>query len=322
MDVHGRRSPVAQWIVAAISENIGLKITSLLIAMALFGLVRGAGNVQRSIEVNLLARLPPPSSGRVLLTPLPNVVRVTVRGSPSLVNALRPDEIGPVQIDLTDYRRAIYTFDASHVTLPPGVQFVRIDPPALQLSWDALVERTIPVVPEITGTPGPGLRLAGPVEVSPPSVRVSGPALYVEPLRVIRTDPLDITGLPPGRYERRLALAPLRSSMQYAPGTPNAVRVSFTIEREIAERRFERVTVTPVGTGRVEIRPPFVTVTVRGAPATIEQMDPTSIVPTVEVGDAALLRGPTRMPVTLSHLPAGTSLVSIEPTEVIVLPVR
>ncbi|MEI8257186.1 MAG: hypothetical protein WCJ30_16050, partial [Deltaproteobacteria bacterium] len=51
----------------ALTQNVGLKLASILIALALFGMVRGAGNVQRSMEVSLLARLPSSSAGRVLL---------------------------------------------------------------------------------------------------------------------------------------------------------------------------------------------------------------------------------------------------------------
>jgi hypothetical protein len=321
MDGHGRRSPAVNWLVSAFTENLGLKVTSLLIAMALFGMVRGAGNVQRAIEVSLLARLPPPSAHRVLLTDLPDKVRVTVRGSPSLVGSLRADELGPVQIDLSDGRRPSVNIDASLFQVPAGVQITQIQPSSLQLTWDALAERDVPVRAEISGTPAPGTQLVGGVEVVPPAVRVSGPALYVEALPAVRTDAVDISNLGPGRYERRVALDSPRHHVRYE--FVGGVRVTFTIDREIVERRFERVPITPVGAARVSLRPPLATVVLRGAPQVLNAMDPAEIVPTVEVGDsAAALRGSLRAHVTLSHIPDGVSLVSIDPAEVIVVPGR
>ena len=139
------------------------------------------------------------------------------------------------------------------------------------------------------------------------------------------TDPIELTGLSEGRYERRVALDPPRPQVRYSVGD---VRVSFSLDREIVERTIERLQVTPLGTARVELRPPLVNVTLRGEPAVVNALDPAQIVPTVEVGDATVARpggrvaGTSRATVTISHVPAGTTLVRIEPTDVIVVPVR
>jgi hypothetical protein len=309
-----------EWIVSAATENIGLKLASLLISLALFGMVRGAGNVQRSMEVSLLARLPPSTSGRVLLTDLPERVRVTVRGAPSVVGGLRADDLGPVQVDLSDGRRPSVILDSSLFEVPGGVQIVTIQPSSLQLTWDAIVDRDIPIRADVTGTPEAGTHLTATPEVVPPRVHVSGPGLYVDPLGAVRTDPIDITGLAPGHYERRVPLVSPRPHVRYDEA--GGVRVSFDIAQQIVERRFDRLPITPVGGGRVELRPSLATVTVRGEPAIVNSLDAAQLVPTVEVGDAALLRTGTRMPLHVGELPPGVTLVSSEPTEVIVMPTR
>jgi hypothetical protein len=320
MDGLSRRSAAVQWLVSAVTENVGLKLTALLIALALFGMVRGAGNVQRSMEVSLLARLPAPTAGRVLLTDLPERVRVTVRGAPSVVGGLRADDLGPVQVDLSDGRRPSVILDSSLFQVPGGVQIVSVQPSSLQLTWDAMVERDVPIRADLTGSPEDGTHLAGQPEVQPARVHVSGPGLYVEPLAAVRTDPIDISSLSPGRYERRVALNPPRPHVHY--DLTGGVRVSLSIEREIVERRFDRVPITPVGGGHVELRPPVATIVVRGEPGVVNVLDAAQLVPTVEVGDASLLRSSTRMPTHLGALPPGVSLVSIEPTDIIVVPAR
>jgi hypothetical protein len=79
----GRRSLIVGSIVRAFTENLGLKLMSLLAALAVFGMVRGAGNVPRSIDVALEPRLPPASARRVLLTELSNPPRCSSRGTRS-----------------------------------------------------------------------------------------------------------------------------------------------------------------------------------------------------------------------------------------------
>jgi hypothetical protein len=320
VDAVKRRPEWVDWIVGAATENIGLKLASLLIALALFGMVRGAGNVQRSMEVSLLARLPASTAGRVLLTDLPERVRVTVRGAPSVVGGLRSDDLGPVQVDLSDGRSPSVILDSRLFQVPGGVQIVTIQPSSLQLTWDAIVDRDIPIRADLTGTPETGTHLTNPPDIIPPRVHVSGPGLYVDPLGAVRTDPIDITGLASGHYERRVALVSPRPHVRYDQA--GGVRVVFDIERQIIERRFDRVTITPVGGGRVELRPSLATVIVRGEPGVVNALDAAQLIPTVEIGDAALLRTGTRMPLHVGELPAGVTLVSAEPTDVIVLPTR
>jgi hypothetical protein len=320
MDGHPRRSPLVEWLRAAVTENLGLKVTSLLIALALFGMVRGAGIVTRSIEVGLVARLPPASARRVLLTDLPNKVTVTARGPQSLVGTLRADDLGPVQVDLSDGRKTSVTIDRALFQVPGGVQVEQVDPASIALAWDTLVERDVPVRAEVIGSPAPGARLQGTPEVAPTTVHVEGPGLYVNALPTVRTEAVDITGLGPGAYERTVALAPPRRYVRY--DMASGVRVTLTIDQDIIERRFERIPVTPVGSARVVVRPPVVTVVLRGSPQAVNAVIAVELVPTIELGEVSDLRGSARRPVQLVHVPAGTELVAVDPSEVIVTPAR
>ena len=322
MDLRRSRVLSSAWVAAG--ENLGLKVTALLIAVALFSIVRGAGNVQRSLDLTVTVSLPPPAPGNpVLLTQLPDKVRLTVRGSPSVIGSLRPDEIGPVQLDLRDGRRAALRLDANLVQLPAGATFVGFSPDALELHWDAMVTRVLPIRASVVGSPVPRTRVdSAVVEVEPVRVRVLGPALYVDPLAAVHTDPVDVTGLPLGRYERRITLESPRPEVSYED-VPTGVRVTFEVVPVVAERRVEALTVTPVGAARVTLRPPVVDVLVRGDPVQVEHLLPAQVVPTVEVPDgAALTRGPVAARVQVRPLPDGSEVISVTPNEVLVVPVR
>lgn len=313
-----RRNPVAQWVLSAFTENASLKIASLLIAMALFAITRGAGTVQRTLELGVLARLPPPGARRVLLTDLPDKIRVTVRGSPALVANLRADALGPVQVDLSDGRSPSVRFDGALFQLPAGVTLQQVQPSSLQLSWDSFSQREVAVTPQLRGAPSVGTRLAGEPSVTPAVVQLSGASLYVEAVSSVRTEEIDITGLGAGTHERRVTIHPPNTQVQF--GFLGAARVRFTIEQEIEEHRFDRVTVTAEGSAQATLRPSVVSVILRGPPPVLRAIEPSQLVPTVDVGEAGpAARGTVRTPVQVLRLPEHTSLVRVEPPDVLVV---
>lgn len=306
---------MSRWtrVLDVLGENLGLKIVSVVIAVGLFAFVRGSGTVQRSIDVPLIALLPQPGDGRpFLLTTLPEKVRVSVRGASSVVSALRGEEVGPVQMDLRAGRRAGVRLTPEMVSLPAGASFVSIEPPELSLHWDVGTSRMLQVRPSVIGTLPPRARVVT-LDVDPPRIRVRGPALYVDPMVSVHTEPIDTTGLAPGRYERRIALEPPRAGVEYESGT--GVRVALEIVPTVGERRFNAVPVLTLGAARTRLRPPVVDVVVRGDPDAVERLVAAQVVPTVDPGPTPV-RGTRPLSVQLRPLPQGLS-GRVEPAEVL-----
>lgn len=296
-----------------LGENLGLKVVSVVISVGLFAFARGSGTVQRSVDVPLIAMLPTQGDGRpVLLSTLPEKVRVSVRGTSSVVSALRGDQIGPVQVDLRAGRRALVRLSAEMITLPAGATFVSMEPSDLTLQWDVGVTRVLPVRASIVGTLPPRARVLT-LDVEPSRLRVRGPALYVEPLVSVHTEPIDTSGLAAGRYERRIALEPPRAGVEYE--STAGVRVSFEIVPTVGERRFNALSIAVLGGARVRLRPPVVDVVVRGDPDAVERLTAAQVVPTVDPG-AAPSRGAHPVAVQLRPLAVGLS-ARIEPAEVL-----
>ncbi|MFO0560401.1 MAG: CdaR family protein [Polyangiales bacterium] len=303
----------------SVTENAGLKASSLLIAMALYGVVRGAGTVERGLEVSLLVRPPASDVRRVLMTDLPDRVRVVVKGPPTLVNAIRPESIGGAEVNISDGRVAVARVDPATMQLPAGVSILSVQPSSLQLSWEDLVERDVPVRVETVGRTAPGTRPAAIIEAIPQRVHVTGPALYVDGLSAVRTEAIDVTGLEAGQHTRRVALELPRSRVHYVGAT--SVRVAITVERDLTERRLDHLDITVVGSQRVQLRPAAVSIRVRGLAGPVSAMDPALIVPTVDVSEELVSRREAvRLPVRAGHMPAGVELVDIEPPEVIATP--
>ena len=302
-----------------VTENVGLKAVSMVISLALFGVVRGSGNVQRSVDVPVTYVLPTDEPGHaVVLSALPEKVRVTLRGPPSVLATLRPEELGAMQLDLREAKPRQVRLRPEALSMPAGTSLVSLTPDVVPLQWDQIVERSLPVRATVVGALPARARVER-VEADPANVRVRGPALYVEPMVAVHTEPLDATGLPPGRYERRVPLESLRAAVQYE--TAQGVRVSFQIVQPVYERRFEHLPVTTVG-ARALPRPTTVTVTVRGDPAVVDHLRPDDVVAVVDLAPLLPLRGATAARVDVRPLPEGATVGATEPAEVLVVPTR
>ncbi len=305
---------------AGLVENLGYKLVALSLSLLLFGLIRGSGDVQRSVDVPLAAVLPAPDRGNdVLLTPLPEKVRVTVRGAASTVGSLRGDDVGPVQLDLREGHRRTVRFSRSMLRMPAGATIVSFTPPVLELEWDTLATRVLPTRATVLGAPVARSRVEN-LEVEPRQVRVRGPTQALELLDGVHTEAVDVTGLGPGRYERRVALETLREGLSL--GVSTTARVSFEVVPEVQRRVFERLAVAAVGMSGVTLRPPVVDVVVRGAPAAVEALLPSQVVPFVPALEGGAPRAPQNAAVQVRPLPDGVTAVEVSPHEVLVTPAR
>lgn len=302
-------------------ENLLLKVLSIVASLALFSLVRGAEDAQRSLFVDVVAVLPDTGGGdRILLSDIPDRVRVTLRGSRALLSSIRPDDIPAIQVTLDDTQARLFYFDPERVEIPAGVEITQIAPTTIPLQWADRAQRTLPVQPTIDGLPGAGLMLAGEPQVRPATVTVVGPAPEISPLDHITTDPITITGMEAGRHERRVALMRLPPHAEY-DGDAMA-NVVFEIAPQVAQRALPRLDVAVVGGMVRELRPGRVRVRVRGAPATLDAMDPLQVVPYVDVSQLEPTAGAQSVPVRVRGIPEGVELVDVEPADLLASPSR
>lgn len=316
-----RPSALRVWLQESFTENVGLKLVSLVVALVLFGItrVRTGEPVQRTLEVSLLARLPS-QGNRVLLSELPGRLRATVRGPAPVVARLRGDDLGPVQLDLSD-GRALVDIERASLLLPAGVELVQVEPRRLALEWDTTVTRRVAVEVNFEGRPPSGLR-AGTVTVSPSMIRVTGPSRAVDALTELRTLPFDLSTIAAPRVERRVRLEAPPARVLFEPA--GLVTVSFEVEHELRDRRFDRLTVAALGPAapRPLLRPTMVTVVLRGEPSALDALDSAQLVPVVDLRALPAGSGTVALPVALEHVPAGMSVLTIEPAEVVVQAVR
>lgn len=297
-------------------DNLGLKVMSIVCALAVFWVVRGAEEAQRAVFVDVVAVTPPATSDRMLTSDLPAKVRLTLRGSRSILNALRADDIPPVQVDLSTTRASIYYFEPETFELPGGMEIMQIAPPTIPLSWAVRTTRAVVLVPTLEGTPDAGLMLSGTPSVRPTTTLLRGAEPDLATMERLMTDAVAISGLPAGRHERRVNLVRLPPHVENTG--ENTVTVAFELSPEVADRSVPRLDIAVVGGEVRELRPTRVRVTLRGPPRVLDAMDAPSLVPFVDVSAVDANAGTQALPVRVRGVPEGVELVRVEPDEALV----
>jgi YbbR domain-containing protein len=192
----------------ALTENVGLKILALAASIALFVIVRGTEDVAGVVDVDVVALLPDDNSPRMLISDVPDQVRVTLRGSESVLDTVRAQGLEPIQMDLRDMSQHYYPFDPSQIDVRAGVSIERVEPPSIPLTWVDRAERRVRVAPLLEGDLRDGLTVVDQV-VEPRTVRVRGAAPEVQRLAEVRTTAITISSLGPGTHTEDVSLGAL-----------------------------------------------------------------------------------------------------------------
>lgn len=266
-------------------QNLGLKLLAFLFALVLYSFSHDTQEAQRTFTVDVVAMLPQEDHKRILMTPLPQV-RVTVAGSRPLLDEMRAEDFGPLQLDLRSGDVERLDLEPAMVRVPVGVQATQIDPPSISLHWEDEITRDIPIQASITGQPAPGFVVVGTPSVEPGSVRAKGPRSLVEPIQFARADAFDVTNLnQAASFTRTLAIDRPPARVSYDVQTVSA---RIDVVRETLTRRFVKVPVEVVGPARAVASPKEVDVEVQGPPEIVNLLRPSQVLPFVDLADADL----------------------------------
>lgn len=307
------RSPV----VRALTENVALKLVSLLLAIVLFSIVHTDVDAQRTVYVDVVTLLPPASARQMLVSELPHEVKLTVRGARSRVSALSRDDVQPLQMDLTDTNSREYVFDPTTVDLGAGLQVIEVAPARVALEWVTSAEKRLQVRVPVEGTPKAGHQVRTPVQVRPREVLVRGPEASVDRATEADTEPVNVDGLGPGTHTRWVSLRPPPVHVSYEAGETVEVRV--VIDPVLGERTLRSLDVSVVGEGDHQVRPERVSVTLRGPVGELESMAIDEVVPYVDVSGTGGTGGGTQpQEVQVRGLPGGIQVDRVAPNTVLV----
>ncbi len=200
----------------------------------------------------------------------------------------------------------------SMIHVPRGVRIMQIDPSKITITLEPVRHVALPVKVKLKGEVAEGYRVnESAVKIRPKKVLVSGPESILKGMKLLETEPVDVSGAKSSFKQNVHVLAEHLTDVK-----PPDVVVSVPVVPQIVSRVFEQVKVIARGFPlRHKVTPPRVKLTVKG---------PSNVLREMNLGEEAVFvtnDGPLRREVQLPvkvDLPPGLQLVSIQPKRVTV----
>jgi hypothetical protein len=294
-------------------EHLGLKLTSLALAAALWFVIAGEKTSEMGLEVPVeLQNLP--KELELMGDPVMQV-EVRLRASPGIIQQVGRGDVS-ARIDLAGVGEGerIVHLSAESISVPYGVTVVRINPSILTLNFEHTLQKVVPVRPRLIGRPAPNHEVAE-VTVEPAQVRIAGPKSRVQEVESAFTEPVSVEGASANVIDA--VNLGLEDPVLRTLDSPSVLVTARIRERE--ETRFFDGLRVEVRGGRASVRPPAVRVVLRGPASAIEALAPASVHPYV---DLAKLAGARSAPVAveLAGSPPGVLVQRTEPEQVTLRP--
>jgi YbbR domain-containing protein len=241
---------------------------------------------------------------------------VQIRGPASVV--ARVDRaVALVSIDGSgiDFRRPVDLVPVDIEGQPVGIGLIEVVPQTISVSIDvqAVEEtRTVPVRPEITGTPAPGFALEA-LSVEPSTVTLRGLPEVLAEIGEIVTEPLSIDEVASDQEFDAALVLPDGATL--ADGDEAEVTVTATIVPSVSSRTFV-VGVICQNAGSNACLPGLeqLSVTLSGPGEVLAELTAAALTPIVDAG--GLAPGSYSLTPVLGGVPDGVDLVGISPGSV------
>ena len=264
-----------------IFDNLGLKVISLALGLALWYMVAGEQGAEIVFSIPLELRNVP--EGFEVIEESAQQADVRVRGSTEIVRRLSPQDI-QVGVDLSKAEpgKHVAYLSPDNVTVPFGVRVIRVMPASIEFELDRSAERKVAIVPRVVGTPADGFELAN-IGLDPAEVLISGPASRVEAMDQITTEPVSAEGLRE-TYTRPVQIR-IEDPYVRLQGI-NTVEVTLEVREEWIRKQLGRVTLSSRPPEvRTRISPDSIKVLVQGPHGLVETLRNEDVSAWVEVDE-------------------------------------
>lgn len=173
------------------SGKLGMKIASVVLGIVLwvFVLSRGYSDVTLGVPVQFI-NLPP---GLQMVDHGIAVVSVSLKGHERFIKSMTSADLR-VRLDMGGAVKGPneINVDRKNVELPPFVRLGKIKPSSIVVGVEETLKKSVPVRAATIGLPQKGYRVAH-VVVTPVKVRVEGGERALSHLKILKTEPVDIT---------------------------------------------------------------------------------------------------------------------------------
>lgn len=222
-----KNSQPAQRVRNFLTENIGLKLLSLLLAILFFAISR-----QPMSEVTLVSvplELHNLRQGLEISGDAVQTVSVRLRGPQDVVRNTMASQIGVIaDLSSKEPGERVVQLKLSDVTVPENVEVLRIEPPSIRLLIEPTVQKQIPVEPHYIGTVVPGYKNTG-FRADPAYIGIAGPQSHVNEITRAMTESIQLDG----RRETFTTTVDVDLRDRFIRiTTPGLIRIAVQIESE------------------------------------------------------------------------------------------
>ncbi len=287
----------------AITQNWQLKVAAVALAVLLWVVVSAEQVTTQWIPVPV--RVAPRNPEYVVTGgPIPREVEVRFAGPGRELWELAIDRpVLVLPLNEVDEENQVFVLDPRMVRIPNGLSVTPLDvrPSSVRVLTQRVVSRDLPVRVRIARRSQERYMVLDTPQVTPATVRVSGPASQVSRLDAVVTEPVDL-GTADSTFTTRVSLdADSLGGLQTSAGV---VEVAFRVDR-IVERILPSIAVEPLD--GVEIVPGRVDVRVQGPSRQVRALDPAGLTVSVLVDSIPPGASPAgaAAPVRVDGLPPG-----------------
>ncbi len=174
-------------------SDIGLKTLSVFLAISLWFFVTYRGQTETVVDAPIEFKNIP--KGLEILKQNIKKVSLNIRGHERTLRSLGPSDIRVV-VNLLNAKQgeADYYFSPDNIVRPRAIKILRMEPTYAKVTLDESVSKFVVVKPYVVGTPDLGYQVVS-ATAEPSTVKVEGPRTEVARINMLRTEPVDISGL-------------------------------------------------------------------------------------------------------------------------------
>ncbi len=258
-------------------KKLPIFIAAFLFSVALWIYVSLSKSYSLDISIPLEIKT---GKSQAVTEDMPSSIDVTVRGKGwDLLSVLISKDL-KYTLDLSKYKRdtkiATEQLVSERINLKPDVSLVTIDPDTIDIEFDKILEKTVPVKNNIKVNLREGYGIVGTPKLTPDSIEISGAANVVSKIRYIPTEVRIFENVN----------APLSGTIALKDTLPNSLRysikfVDFRYNIQLsAEKTIEDVLISVNGVPddkEVLVIPPKISVSVRGGVDQLARIVPSDV---------------------------------------------
>ena len=305
-----RPADMRKMLRMAFTENILLKVISLLTAIVLWVIVSGERNTEWPYLIPVELKNMP--ANLIITNDIPEFLDVKIQGAKSFMMEINPKEM-TVEINVAELKEGsnFFPVNPNHIKVPRGAKITRIHPSYITLKAEKLAQKVVKIRSDVQGKPAEDYYVDA-VEVIPKRIEIIGAEREIKRIRSIKTNTLDISGIKES-VKKEVALDIIGRKISLV--REQAVSVIVKVKEVSAKHEIKGLEVKAVNNAlKSSVYPSKVNILLEGPKSLIAKIKKEKSINAVVDADG-LAAGKRKMEVKID-MPEGVTLLYLYPKKV------